>query len=221
MAETRKLDPKNDHDKKSFFELVDIYLEFERTSPRRVYHFDYIQKFGEWAKHSFEHCNQNDFLVTGRYTDDVLDQFLISYNIKLAFGLSHNTFPYWCLSQMYFREKTWGYPRESITQLSDIAIEHFENQGFKKMFTIVKAPKKVQTAADIEEYLTVNVLKTFAPADRYTVNIEEIFFNQEQIENYGFSAIRAIVPKMIVRPIILISWNMKPNVIVEKINDQL
>lgn len=208
----RVLDPNIPEDATHLQIILDKYLADESAKVNPVYILDDLKVLVSWLKQKFISVPSSDFIVSARFTDDTIDQIMIGYKIEIAWEKpkAEDTFPYWVLGLWYKADASWKSPYDDIHSIEKLMLEHFEKQKFTKGYFIVRAPNKVVKMTDsvqIKDY-ALNVFSQTVPALKYDFMIEKIFANQSAIDNYKFRALKAIVPRHCLKPIMLMSLDL-------------
>lgn len=208
----RALDPSDPSDLDSFNQILNSYLEHEPKQANPIYLYDDMLAFSNWLKEKFRTIPMSDFIVSARFTNDVIDQVMIGYKLEIAWGrqVAEDIMPYWVLGLWYKKETEWKSPYDDIYTIEKLMLEHFEKQKYTKGFIILKAPNKVlrmTDSAQAKDY-ALNVFSQTVPALKYDFMIEKIFKNQKDLDNYKFRALKAIIPKHCLRPIMLMSLDL-------------
>ena len=215
----RFLDPFNQNDRNHFDIILDHYLEFEKNRTVKLYSVDDIEKIVSWYKLAIDTFSQKDFVVCAKFDNDELVKILIVYKMKVILSenirrVSDNVLPYTHLALLYNKDKKWGNPQEDTDILSKLACEHFEAQGITKMLQVLRLSRKILKTANIEDFLNQEFIKTFDSGNKYFLTLEALFFNQKDLDRYNVSLFRRLVPLNILKPVMVVSWNLKPKYIV-------
>jgi len=216
MPSFRFLDPLNSADRLHFGGILDHYLEFEKNRQIKLYSYESIERIVSWFKSSFSKVSQKDFVVCSKFENGELEKIVVAYKLKVFLEDKNNPttndiLPYSYLALVYHKNKTWGNPEEDMDTLSTMASEHFESQGLTKMLFTVRLSRKILRTKNVEEFLNQELVKTFPNTnDKYFLNLEAVFFNQDDLDRYNHSIFRRTVPLHIHKPVMIISWNLKP-----------
>lgn len=229
MPVYRFLDPFNSKDQKHFELILDHYLEFEKNRQIKLYDYESVVKMVTWFKAAFNQFSQKDFVVCSKFENNEISKILIVYKLKLIFSdnthfVSDNILPYTSLALMYHKDKKWSNPKEDTNILSKLACDHFEAQGITKMLQILRLSRKILKTPNIEDFLNQEFIETFDSGNRYFLTLEALFFSQQDLDQYRSSLFRGLVPLNIQKPVMIVSWNLKPKYILnswlENNNDQ-
>jgi hypothetical protein len=208
----RALNPTNPADFENLKKILDSYLETEKNKVHPVYIYEDIVTFVDWMKSSFLEKDMADFVISARFSDLEIDQVYVAYKLEAAWNRPMSTVvPYWVVGLMYFKNKEWKSPSDQILNLEKLVLDHFEKQKYTTGHIVIKAPSGMLNLSDsstINKYINTVLRKTL-PAYRYDFSIENIFKNQEDLDNYKFSAFKAMLPKRILKPVVLLSFKLK------------
>lgn len=216
MPSFRFLDPLDLNDHAHLESILDHYLEFEKNRQIKLYSYESVERIVSWVKSSFGKFSQKDFVVCSKFENDELVKILIAYKLKLVLADKYNSnpndiLPYSYLALVYHKNKTWGSPEMDMDVLSTMASEHFEPQGITKMLFTVRLSRKILRTVNVEEFLNQELVKTFPNTNgKYFLNLEAVFFNQEELDRYNYSIFRKTIPLHIHKPVMLVSWTLKP-----------
>ena len=214
MSEKRILNNLISTDVLQFSELLDEYTELQKDSPNPIYFYEDMQNYTTWAKHQFENRNVKDFVVAGVFDDEKLIQIMVGYKIEVAWHKSvvEDTIPYYAIGLTYFKQRYWRVPEKDISNLDELISSHFENQGFTTGFMTVKAPAfiiKNKRPLDVNKYIDTVFIKTFG-SNTHNFFVEHVFRTNSDLETYKFRSFKALLPKRIKRPIVLVSFKLSP-----------
>jgi hypothetical protein len=208
----RALNPTNPADFENLKKILDSYLETEKNKVHPVYIYEDIVTFVDWMKSSFLEKDMADFVISARFSDLEIDQVYVAYKLEAAWNRPMSTVvPYWVVGLMYFKNKELKSPSYQILNLEKLVLDHFEKQKYTTGHIVIKAPSGMLNLSDsstINKYINTVLRKTL-PAYRYDFSIENIFKNQEDLDNYKFSAFKAMLPKRILKPVVLLSFKLK------------
>lgn len=212
ITNCKLLDPTDPNDVESLSQILDSYLQNESKQIHPAYLYEDMLTFINWLKEKFLVIPTTDLVISGHFTDGVIDQVMIGYKIEISWGklVAENTFPYWVLGLWYKKDTTWKSPYDDIHTIEKLMLETFEKQKYTKGFFVVKAPNKVlrmKDHAQAKDY-ALNIFSQTVPALKYDFMIEKIFKNQSDLDNYNFRAIKAFMPKHCLRPIMLMSLDL-------------
>ena len=216
MPSFRFLDPLDPKDHQHFELILDHYLEFEKNRQIKIYSYESIERMVSWYKSSFNKFSQKDFVVCSKFENSELEKIIIVFKLKLALSDQYNSnpndiLPCLCLALVYHKNKTWSSPKDDMDALSTMASEHFESQGITKMLLTTRLSRKILRTKNVEEFLNQELVKTFPnTSGKYFLNLEAVFFNQEDLDRYNYSIFRKTVPLHIHKPVMIVSWNLKP-----------
>lgn len=216
MSFFRFLDPLDPTDHQHLESILDHYLEFEKNRQIKLYSYESVERMVAWYKSSFQKFSQKDFVVCSKFENNELEKIIIAFKLKLVLSDQYNTnpndiLPYSYLALVYHKNKTWGSPEEDMDALSTLASEHFESQGITKMLLTVRLSRKILKTSNVEEFLNQELVKTFPnTSGKYFLSLEAVFFNQDDLNKYNYSIFRKTVPLHIHKPVMIISWNLKP-----------
>lgn len=211
MIVNRFLDPNNIEDVIQLKSILEEYLTGEKNKSKPVYVYEDQKFLIEWIEHKFKTTPIKDFVITGQFNNGYLEKIFVAYKLEVAWGISESYWPYWYVSLVYFRNREWKTPAESILTMEKLAVDHFEDQKLSKGFMILKAPQgliKMQDYSKADQYIEKVFTKTI-PGIKHDFVIEHIFRTQADIDNYQFKALKTILPKRILSPIVLLSFNLK------------
>jgi hypothetical protein len=99
---------------------------------------------------------------------------------------------------------------DEFFSIEKLLLEHFEKQQYTKGFIVIKAPKKALRITDsvqAKDY-ALNVFSQTIPAVKYDFMIEKIFTSQKDLDNYKFTALKPILPRRFIRPVMLMSLDL-------------
>jgi hypothetical protein len=214
----RQLYYKLSDDNIQFNNMLIHYLNFEKNRLKPIYDFNYVKSLVEWFKDKFEKCDPKDFVVIGRFDQFELTEIYIAYKIKISYNRNDvdDLFPYYVSGFVYYKEKKLLSPHDSLQNLSFMAAKIFEKQGFVKSFLVTKAPI-ILLKNNLDENKLYRILNNIwpNPLNRVNLNIEGIFRDQNEIDKYNFKGIYSILPKKIIKPVVLCSWILRPNEILK------
>jgi hypothetical protein len=216
MIEARILNNTIPSDVTQFSEIVDEYATFQRDKPNALYFYEGMIDFTIWLKKQFIDRDVNDFIIAGLFDNNRLIQILVGYKIEVAWNKTtiEDTFPFYVIALMYFRDKEWRIPGLTIDNLDKIITGHFEKQGYTKGFMTIKAPNfiiKNTNAADINKYINEVFIKTFY-GNAHDYHVEHVFRTPDDLNSYKFKAFRTLLPKKLKRPIALLTFEIKPEI---------
>lgn len=214
MIETRILNNTIPSDVLQFSEIVDEYAKFQRDKPNSLYFYEDMHEYTVWLKNQFIHLDTKDFIVAGLFEDNKLMQIIVGYKIEVAWHkpIVEDTTPYYVIGLMYFRNVSWRLPGENIDSLGEYISNHFEKQGYTTGFLTVKAPNfviKNTNGVAITKYINEVFTKTFY-ANTHNYYVEVVCRTPADLLAYKFRAFKALLPKRIKRPVILLSFKLKP-----------
>jgi len=207
----RFLNPSNHNDVQQLSEILDDFLLNEKQRINPVYIFENQINVVNWIKNTFQTADQNDFIITGQFYEGRLEQIFVAYKLEVVWKISESYWPYWCVGLVYFRQSAWRSPANEILTIEKLATDHFESQKLLKGFMVIKAPKgliKMTDFSKADDYIDKIFTKTI-PGLRHNFVIEGIFRDQQDIDNYQFKGIKPILPRHILSPVILLSFNLK------------
>lgn len=211
MIVNRFLDHNNQDDLLQLESILQDYLLGEQDKSKPVYSYEDQLLIVEWIKNKFKTCDSKDFVITGQFNNDYLERIFVAYKLEVIWGITESFWPYWSVGLVYFRKQSWGTPAENILTMEKLAVDHFENQKLNKGFMVIKAPQglvKMQDYSKADQFIEKVFTKTI-PGIRHDFVIEHIFRTQQDLENYQFKAIKTILPKRILSPIVLLSFTLK------------
>lgn len=213
MFQTRLLNNTNSDDIVQLNAILDSFLETEKNKVQPIYVYEDSVRFISWVKSAFIEKNVQDFVVAARFHNTEIDQVYVAYKLETSWNrpVVSDVLPYWTLGLMYFKSTSWESPADKILNIETMVIDHFEQQKYSTGLILLKAPKGLLNLTDSSEINTYidTVLKKTLPAYRYDYTIENVFRTQSDIDNYKFSAFKAILPKRILKPAVLISFKLK------------
>lgn len=216
----RQLDPSSEKDYAQFKDILDHHVKFGQEMNNRAYDPDGLPRVKEWMLEQFKIHSTNDFVVIGKFIDDVLMNIMVGYKFTVRWGRKPgdnlDALPYWIYGLVYFRDKHWMMPiHDSMSELSRPLSAVFERQNYYKIFLIKKAPNfllNLGVAEQHEYFQSDRWKKQFPGFTRYTTIVERLLKNNDDIQDFiKFSAFETIVPKKINKPIMLVSLTLKPN----------
>lgn len=211
MIIDRLLDKTNSDDVVALSDILEFYQKSESVRRHTVYSIVDTTNFIQWIKYQFSIRSSADFAVYGRFEDGELINILIGYKFEISWGreVISNIIPYWCVGLIFYKRKSWTNPKDNIGSMSIDFCRHFQNQGYTKFFMIIKQPKILQSIATEGSYFDDH-FKKMIPVNNYTPVIENLFTTQEELDAFRrFSTHSCLLPKIIVRPIMLISFTLK------------
>lgn len=212
----RFLNPLDSTDHQHLESILEHYLEYEKNRHIKLYSYESIERMASWYKFSFQKFSQKDFVVCSKFEAGELEQILIVFKPKLVLSAQYqlasgDILPYVHLALLYHKNKTWGNPDKDIDTLSTLASEHFESQGITKMLLTIRLSRKILRTENVEEFLNQELVKTFPNTNgKYFLCLEAVFFDQDDLNKYNYSIYRTAVPMHIHKPVMIISWNLKP-----------
>jgi hypothetical protein len=214
MIEARILNNTIPSDVTQFSEIVDEYATFQRDKPNALYFYEGMTEYTTWLKKQFIDRTVNDFIIAGLFNNNRLVQILVGYKIEVAWNkiTIEDTFPFYVIGLMHFKESSWRVPKEDISNLDELISENFERQGFTTGFITIKAPSffiKNTKLVDINRYVNNVFVKTFG-SNTHDFFVENVFRTQEDLETYKFKAFRVLLPKKLKRPLALLTFEIKP-----------
>lgn len=207
----RFLDPNNPEDIIQLKSILGDYLTGEQHKSKPVYMFEDQQLLVEWIQHKFKISEQKDFVITGQFVGGILERIFVACKLEVAWGISESYWPYWYVVLVYFRKQEWKAPAEQILSIEKLAVDHFEDQKLSKGFMVIKAPQgllKMQDYSKADQFIEKVFTKTI-PGIKHDFVIEHIFRSQKDIDNYQFKAMKIVLPKRILSPIVLLSFTLK------------
>jgi hypothetical protein len=213
MTTTYKLlDPKNIADVEHFNQMLIQYVEHESIAPNPIYFYEDMVKYADWIRQQFLIVHPKDFVVSARFTDGQIDEIMVGYKIEIAWYRPHaeNVLPYWVLGLWYKKQSSWKSPYNDFFSIEKLMLEQFESQQYTKGFIVIKAPKKalrITDSAQAKDY-ALNVFSQTIPAVKYDFLIEKIFTSQQDLDNYKFKALKPLIPKRFIRPVMLMSLDL-------------
>jgi hypothetical protein len=214
MLEKRILNNLISTDVLQFSELLNEYTELQKDSSNPIYFYEDMQSYATWLKHQFENRNVKDFVVAGIFDDEQLIQIMVGYKIEVAWHkpVVEDTMPYYAIGLTYFKQRCWRVPEKDISNLDKIISKHFEDQGFTTGFITIKAPAyiiKTSNPVDINRYIDSVFIKTFGN-NTHNFFVERVFRTNDELQAYKFRAFKALLPRRIKRPIVLLSFELSP-----------
>ena len=219
MNEIRMLDPKRTGDLEHLIEILESYKENELNQVNPVYALEYLIKFSDWIIDRFTNVNTTDFVIFGSFYNDELIQIMVAYKFETGWGdeIALNGTPYWYVGLAYFKDRAWRYPGVELINLGLCLGAHFERQGFYKFYTVKKMPERIKTYEQLKKYIDSAAFKKTYQVVRYHVDVDKIFYNNTELENYRFSTVKALLPRRISRPIMLLEFTLDPTIDISKI----
>lgn len=191
MVEYRLLTPEKDYEKLK--SLMDHYFTNEQKSSHRVYPLESTEETIKNNLKLFENTLtdniKNGFLVGGEFTDDELTGFTIGRKINHIWNIEHTVIPSWTLVLMYSKTKSWKSPKEKAHNLLSPIISVMESEKFYSWYKVSKISNKINSQ-NVDRYLS-DVYSNTINAERYTVTIEAIVNNQEEL-----NSIKSVYRKM-------------------------
>lgn len=214
MLKRKIFSNKLNKDIKDYIEILDEYCCFQKNNLNPVMFYEDQKVYCEWLKDEFLKRDTKDFIAVGLYEEDQLIQIMIGYKIEVAWckEIIEDTLPFYVIGLTYFRDHSWRIPGSKIVDLDEIITTHFEQQEFTKGFMTIKASnflKKITSGVNLTDYINTNFTKTFKQ-NRHYFYVEKIFREQKDLDSYRFRALKALLPKRIKRPIVLLSFDVKP-----------
>ena len=213
MIPTYKLlDPNDLADVEHFNQILIQYVEHESISPNPIYYYEDIKKFADWLRQLFLDVSPKDFVVSARFTDGEIDEIMVGYKIEIAWyrTKAEDVLPYWVVGLWYKKHSSWKSPYDDFFSIEKLMLEQFEGQKYTKGFIVIKAPKKalrITDSAQAKDY-ALNVFSQTIPAVKYDFIIEKIFTSQQDLDNFKFKALKPIIPKRFIRPVMLMSLDL-------------
>jgi hypothetical protein len=206
------LDPTDLGDVEHFNQILTQYVEHESIAPNPIYYYEDIKKFADWLRKLFLDISPNDFVVSARFTDGHIDEIMVGYKIEISWyrTKAEDVLPYWVTGLWYKKQGSWKSPYNEFFSIEKLMLEHFEKQQYTKGFIVIKAPKKVlrmKESSQAKDY-ALNVFSQTIPAVKYDFMIEKIFTCQEDLDNYKFKALKPLIPKRFIRPVMLMSLDL-------------
>lgn len=206
------LDPADLDDVEHFNQILNQYLEHESISPNPIYLHEHLIRFSNWLRRVFVEFSPNDFVVSARFTDGHIDEIMVGYKIEIAWYKTtvEDVLPYWVVGLWYKKQGSWKSPYNEFFSIEKLLLEHFEKQQYTKGFLVIKAPKKVlriKESSQAKDY-ALNVFSQTIPAVKYDFMIEKIFTSQKDLDNYKFTALKPILPRRFIRPVMLMSLDL-------------
>ena len=207
MVQYRILNPNVEEDRINYFNLVDDY----KNSESMLYPKHHIIENAERLKSRFVEIPKEDYVVSGKFENGTLTKFFICYKLESPYTRK-NLLPYWVFGLIYGKDKSWSKVNHyDLDHLSLLACNHFENLGYTKAFIFTRAPSKIFTCQNINEYLNTDFIKTYTTTrGMYYLQLEHLFRTQEDLDNFNFSLLKGITSKEILKPFMIVSWNLKP-----------
>jgi hypothetical protein len=206
------LDPTDLTDVEQFNQILNQYVEHESISPNPIYLYEHMIRFSNWLQKQFLDVSTKDFVVSARFTDGHIDEIMVGYKIEIAWYRTtvEDVLPYWVVGLWYKKQGSWKSPYDEFFSIEKLLLEHFEKQQYTKGFIVIKAPKKALRITDsvqAKDY-ALNVFSQTIPAVKYDFMIEKIFTSQKDIDNYKFTALKPILPRRFIRPVMLMSLDL-------------
>jgi len=213
MTTTYKLlDSKNLDDVEHFNQILIQYVEHESISPNPIYFYEDIKRFADWLRQLFLDVSPKDFVVSARFTEGEIDEIMVGYKIEIAWyrTKAEDVLPYWVVGLWYKKHSFWKSPYNDFFSIEKLMLEQFESQQYTKGFIVIKAPRKalrITESSQAKDY-ALNVFSKTIPAVKYDFIIEKIFTSQQDIDNFKFKALKPIIPKRFIRPVMLMSLDL-------------
>lgn len=206
------LDPNDLADVEHFNQILIQYVEHESIAPNPIYLYEHMIRFSNWLRKQFLDVSTKDFVVSARFTDGEIDEIMVGYKIEIAWyrTKAEDVLPYWVVGLWYKKQGSWKSPYNEFFSIEKLMLEHFEKQEYTKGFLVIKAPKKVlriKESSQAKDYV-LNVFPQTIPAVKYDFMIEKIFTSQEDLDNYKFTALKPILPRCFIRPVMLMSLDL-------------
>jgi hypothetical protein len=206
------LDPTDLTDVEQFNQILNQYVEHESISPNPIYLYEHMIRFSNWLRKQFLDVSTKDFVVSARFTDGHIDEIMVGYKIEIAWYRTtvEDVLPYWVVGLWYKKQGSWKSPYDEFFSIEKLLLEHFEKQQYTKGFIVIKAPKKALRITDsvqAKDY-ALNVFSQTIPAVKYDFMIEKIFTSQKDLDNYKFTALKPILPRRFIRPVMLMSLDL-------------
>lgn len=206
------LDPTDLTDVEQFNQILNQYVEHESISPNPIYLYEHMIRFSNWLRKQFLDVSTKNFVVSARFTDGHIDEIMVGYKIEIAWYRTtvEDVLPYWVVGLWYKKQGSWKSPYDEFFSIEKLLLEHFEKQQYTKGFIVIKAPKKALRITDsvqAKDY-ALNVFSQTIPAVKYDFMIEKIFTSQKDLDNYKFTALKPILPRRFIRPVMLMSLDL-------------
>lgn len=208
----KQLDYNNPNDTVQLSEILDRYLANESEKKYPVYdYFNQIETV-EKIKNWFKIWNNSDFIIVGRYNNDILDQIIVTAKLGLLYNRPNaNIFPYWFVFLLYADNAGWRYARDDLHGIHDYCSCIYEMSHYTKFYTVQKLPRSITEDSDVNKIVTDIISKRMPYNERYIPMIENIFSTQQDIENYNFPALKMLLPRKIMKPVMLMSMTLRAN----------
>lgn len=213
MTTTYKLlDPNDIVDVEHFNQILIQYVENESIAPNPIYLYEDMIRFADWLRQQFLDVSPKDFVVSARFTNEQLDEIMVGYKIEISWyrTKAEDVLPYWVVGLWYKKQSSWKSPHDDFFSIEKLMLEQFEGQQYTKGFIVIKAPKKALRITDsvqAKDY-ALNVFSQTIPAVKYDFMIEKIFTSQQDLDNYKFKALKPLIPKHFIRPVMLMSLDL-------------
>ena len=205
------LDPTNSNDVKQLGEILDLYLQGESLRDNPIYVHEDQVKLVKWIKDTFNTVSQNNFVITGQFINDRLEQIFVAYKLEVLWGIKESYWPYWGVGLVYFRNTSWSTPADKILSLEALSTKFFEAQGYHTGYMVIKAPRGLVNMTDFskaDEYIDKVFTKTI-PGLTHNFRIEQVFRSQQDLDSFKFKGLRSILPNRILGPVVLLSFTLK------------
>lgn len=223
MNEIRMLNCNNPDDVRQLHEILEDYKADEAKHINPVYVATHLHKFAEWIKDRFKKVHTNDFVIFGSWSNGLLIQIMVAYKFEIGWGqdMAFNTTPYWLVGLAYFRDKAWRDPGVELINLGLCLGAHFEKQGYYKFYTVKKMPTRIKTYTDLKAYIDSPAFKKTYKVVRYNVDVEKIFYTEDDLKKFRFATWSSLLPRGITRPVMLLQFTLDPTIDIYEIMNKV
>lgn len=208
----RLLESSNPNDATQLQCVLESYKQDVLSHKNPIYLAENLHSHADWILSSFSKRPQTDFAICGEFDDERLVSVLVGYKLEVSWGREAmvEAIPHWVMGLLYFQNQQWRSPAAVFQQLADQLARNFEAQGYTKFYTVQKLPTRLLKTKDPTGYFSADgYFKTLA-FTRYLFTLENVFMTQTEIEGYAFRSLKCILPRMILRPVMLISATRNP-----------
>jgi hypothetical protein len=188
-------------------EILAHYKQNELAHPNPIYLTDNLLNHADWIRRQFLVCPANIFKIAGKFVNNELVQISVGYSIALTWHRNdgNELLPYWSVGLLYFKYRSWKSPAVPFQALACVINSAFEQDGYTKFYTVQKLQNRMLREKNVNDYFSNGKFFKTLLFLRYSVQVEHIFNTQADIDNYPFRLIKQLLPRAILRPIVLIS----------------
>jgi hypothetical protein len=197
----RLLKPSSKKDLKMFGECLNGIL----LSPPASYTQEGLKKTFDWYLEKF--TLDSHFYVAAEIIKNKITRFHLGYPLSLTWGRTALTIPIWVVGFIYNEPGSIADPRDH--SLGYLVTDKFAELGMYTMYSVLPFPGKIKNIAKYSERIAGS-----SGFERLSGTIDYVIDSQEKLDQLrekfsGLSGPASLLPKIYVRPLMLVSHVLK------------